>query len=528
MKRFVSVHPFLEHGGQQRHIGRLVANHDFARALLTYGTWDEYVFSGPSATNLRTFSETVTGWGLPPERQRQISVVSFPELRRRLGSDRFDAMHVGGWGYFMPGLHYLRSAAGGNHWPITGVTFSLHGRDTIDHAVRLAHAGMSGRDAVFCISRDGREAMRRLLDGAAAIAGRTFEGDLIEVPLGIDDASFEARGDRARARARLRIPDEAVVLLTLGRMTPSQKMDLGPWLRAFARRIRPASRRPVCLVLAGGASPNDLRLVKETIDRHGIGDAVRLHANFPEEGKADLLALADVLVSPVDNTQETFGLSLVEGMAAGLPVVASRYDGYKDIVRDGIDGFLIDTIGLEADPAAEWFHLLDQNLAQLLQSQTVAIDLEQCADRVLTLVHDDALRARMGRNAFERADGHFRISRMIARYEALWAELADRPVPATDRAARNPWSLDPGRVFGHYVSSVLADDLVVEAAPSGQDEAPYGDVAVFLPLELVPPVLETAARPERVGTLRARFGAGVPAFDFLLVWLLKYGVLRRR
>ena len=67
---------------------------------------------------------------------------------------------------------------------------------------------------------------------------------------------------------------------------------------------------------------------------------MRIHANFMARVKADLLAAADILVAPTDNTQETFGLSLLEAQSAGLPVVASRFDGYKDLVVDGEDGFL--------------------------------------------------------------------------------------------------------------------------------------------------------------------------------------------
>jgi glycosyltransferase involved in cell wall biosynthesis len=526
MNRFVTVHPFLEHGNQPLHIGRLVANHDFVKALLRYGTWDEYVFSGPSVSNLRAFEAAVEQWPLDEGRKRQVRCVAFPQLSDLLRRRAHTAMHVGGWGYFMPGLHYLRGRLGCNHWPITGVTHSLHGRDVIDDAVRLSHAVMSPADAIFCTSRDGLEALKRLLQGASDIAGRRFEGRLLHVPLGIDDGLFVAAGDGARARARLRIPDAAVVLLTLGRLTPSQKMDLGPWLRVFAQRVVPAASGDVYLLLAGGGSPAEIKLVKETADRLGIGARVRIHANFPVEQKPDVLACADVLVSPVDNTQETFGLSLVEAMAAGLPVVASRYDGYKDIVRDGLDGFLIDTIGLADDPAQQWFDLLAPNVAQLLQSQAVAIDLDLCAARVLELVNDEGKRRQMGEHARERASAEFRMSRMIAAYEAHWLELAATAAPRVD-VGRNPWSLDPGRVFAHYASSCVGDDLLVQACGRTVDERPYVDVSPFLQLEHAGRFMELAARPMRVGDLRRQAALDVPSFNFLLVWMLKYGFLRR-
>ena len=56
MRRFGSVFPFVEQGARPRTIGRLVANHDFVRALLAHATYDDYLFSNPSASNLRTFA----------------------------------------------------------------------------------------------------------------------------------------------------------------------------------------------------------------------------------------------------------------------------------------------------------------------------------------------------------------------------------------------------------------------------------------------------------------------------------------
>lgn len=52
---------------------------------------------------------------------------------------------------------------------------------------------------------------------------------------------------------------------------------------------------------------------------------------------------ADIFTSPADNIQETFGLTLVQAMACGLPVVASDWNGYRDIIADGETGYLIPT-----------------------------------------------------------------------------------------------------------------------------------------------------------------------------------------
>lgn len=528
MKRFGSIFPFLESGRQARHLGRLVANYEFAKALLRYGTFDEYVFGNTSRANLKTFAETVQEWELPAERLSRVRCVGYLDLPALLREQAFHVFHLGGWGAFMPGLHYIRSRYASNPWPITAVTHSLNGREVIDHAVRLSHAQMAPYDAVFCTSLDGRETLRRLLDGGGAIAGRRFAGQLEHLPLGLDDDLIDAKGNRERARARLKIAANAVVLLVLGRMTPFQKMDLGPFLRTFAQQIVPASPRPVCLLLAGGASAEDLRLLKDSIDRYGLEQHVRLHANFPIEHKADVLAAADILVSPVDNAQETFGLSLLEGMAAGLPIVASCFDGYKDLVKEGVDGFLIDTYRSPVDPMAEWFDLLDPNIAQLFQSQGVAIDMGQLARRVLQLVGDEELRSTMAAAGRAKIGRAYRWSRVIARYEDRWDRLAAEASRAGIVRApepEHPYNLGPGSLFSHYASHTLRPDERVTAVTQAVDDMPYTETVPILRPALLQALLSGARDGASLDTLVASADAPPEQAWYALTWLVKYGLL---
>ncbi|HRE90473.1 MAG TPA: glycosyltransferase, partial [Myxococcota bacterium] len=74
-----------------------------------------------------------------------------------------------------------------------------------------------------------------------------------------------------------------------------------------------------------------------------LGGIVGGETPASEAQKQACMAAADVFVSLADNVQETFGLSVIEAMAAGLPVVVSDWDGYKDTVRDGEDGFRVTT-----------------------------------------------------------------------------------------------------------------------------------------------------------------------------------------
>jgi phosphatidylinositol alpha-mannosyltransferase len=67
---------------------------------------------------------------------------------------------------------------------------------------------------------------------------------------------------------------------------------------------------------------------------------VRMLGTVPHERLPSFLAGASVFVSSATG-QESFGMVLVESMAAGVPVVASDIPGYREVVRDGVDGLLV-------------------------------------------------------------------------------------------------------------------------------------------------------------------------------------------
>jgi glycosyltransferase involved in cell wall biosynthesis len=527
MKRFGSISPFLEQGQSERRIGRLVANHDFIKALLRYGSFDQYVLANPSAGNHRDLIAAFDEWGLDAHARARVRGIPLVDLPGVLARDPFHVFHVGGWGAFMPGLHHLRARHACNRWPITGMIFSIHGRDIFDYAVRLAHAQLCDYDAIACLSRDGRDAFAKLLDVAAGVAGRRFAGRLEPLPLGLDDDVVDARGDRQAARRRLRIAPDAVVLLALGRVTPSQKMDLAPLLKAFAQQVLPRAHSPIVLVIAGGASEAEARLLDELIASYGVSEHTRVHANFLARVKPDLLACADVLVAPTDNTQETFGLSLLEAQSAGLPVVASRFDGYKDLVDEGVDGFLVDTWWCAEDPLAEVIEVMDANIAQLVQAQSVAIDMSQLADRVLTLAHDPSLRARMGDAGRRKVDREYRFSVVIRRYEAWWDALAREAVAAPPpRVDDRPYARSPHEIFAGYPTESLSPDAVVVRSPGAALDASYKELRPLLDPTLLAAILADAAQPTTIASLVALAPAASHGW-FAVMWLLKYGILQR-
>jgi glycosyltransferase involved in cell wall biosynthesis len=128
----------------------------------------------------------------------------------------------------------------------------------------------------------------------------------------------------------------AVVLLGIGRFTAVKRLDL--LIAAFAR-ARARARRPAALMLVGG-HPGEWEgeHPAQTVARLAVGD-VYLAGWHDHERLPELCAASDVLVTT--SAREQFGLVLVEAMACGLPVVATRSLGPELIVRDGHTGWLV-------------------------------------------------------------------------------------------------------------------------------------------------------------------------------------------
>jgi len=193
---------------------------------------------------------------------------------------------------------------------------------------------------------------------AAGLAARTCDAaTTVVIPNGV-------ALDRPRRRhAQAASP---VTLLAVGRLQAPK--DFGTLIRAAAR-LEPGSAR----VLIAGEGP-DRAALEEEIARLGMAGTVELLGARGDV--AALLAQADVFVLPTRS--EGMPMSVLEAMAAELPVVASAVGGVPEIVGDGVTGALVPP----GDSAA---------LAGTLARLTV----------------DGALRARLGRAGRERAEREF-------------------------------------------------------------------------------------------------------------------------
>lgn len=161
------------------------------------------------------------------------------------------------------------------------------------------------------------------------------------VPPGVDLDRFTP-GARTAARRATGTPDDALVLLFVGRIQPLKAPDV--LLHAAAEMVAgdPALRDRLRVHVVGAPSGSGLEApeqLQKLAGDLGIADVVHFFPPQPPERLAEHYRTADVTVVPSHN--ESFGLVALESQACGTPVVAAAVGGLPTAVRHGVSGVLV-------------------------------------------------------------------------------------------------------------------------------------------------------------------------------------------
>lgn len=524
-------------------LGRKVANHGLTAALLEYSSADELHFFLPFQSAAGPFEKGYARWLDAPENQKRVRLLPAARLPEAAARFSYQAVHAAELDRYFPELCHLRNRAGGEPFPVTCTTHTLNYWSTRVRNLYKVLPGPRPYDAVFCTSRAAREHLAASFESSAArlaelgLKQAGYAGRLETVPLGVRAADFVAR-DRAQAQRSLGLAPGPVTLLYIGRLTPMDKCDLTPLLGALFLLAR---RHDARLVLAGAQTAGYGAQLMEAAAQFGVRGRVHLFPDFDSSQKADLLAAADIFVSPSDNLQETFGLSILEAMAAGLPVAASDFSGYRDLVVHGETGFLVPTLG-PADYSfmdAFW-PLAAERVAALQVAQRTAVDMDVLLESLETLIADPELRRRMGQAGRRRVLERFDWPVVVRAMETLWAELkAEALARGAEPPAGDVLDASLGRLFGHFPTRSLGPDDQVAPGPLAAEFAagrwarrPHPDLAGLLPPEALELLLETVQKIEggaSLARLQETLAAKMPPHlvEHLVLYGLKQGVLSR-
>ena len=454
-----------------------------------------------------------------------------------------------------PGLAseaWARRALGGHAYSITGVTHTLAEAELLDQLGALLMAPLEPWDALICTSDAVRNATESFLNSIALHVTERFGAarvppvQLATIPLGVHTQDFQRTPEvRQRWRAAVDIPADAPTALYVGRFSAATKMHPGPMGLALQMVARRLGTRVYWVLYGGAQQPADEALFREAAAALCPDVELRFVEHASQATRDEIVSVADVFLSLSDNMQETFGLTPVEAMAAGLPCVVSDWNGYRDTVRHGVDGFRIPTITPRPGLGSDLIYAYAQRLmtydayAGAVASMT-AVDIGEAAEALAALFADPDLRARMGEAGQGRARDTFDWRVVIPQYQALWAELARRRQAASAQTPlENPYRPDPFRMFAGYPTGQLsAADTVALARPLADGEVAeiLGQPAVRSAAARLPELDEVLALlrrltpgPRTVADLMAETAPERrPFVERGLVWLAKYDVVRLR
>ena len=298
-------------------------------------------------------------------------------LRRLLGELSFDLLHAHQYTQF-----FVAATARRQIRP-TPILFTEHGRHFPDVVSRKRRLGnrflLRKRDRIVGVGEAVRDAL---------VSHERLPPARVEVVYnGVAPSTPITSEERREVRRELSFTDDHVVVMQVGRLDPLK--DHATALKAFGAMHSSNTRARLVLI---GDGPERERL-EATTGGMKLHDAVQLLGTRHDVRR--LWQAADIGL--LTSVSEGIPLTLLEAMAARVPVVATKVGGVGEIVEDEHTGLLA--------PAG--------NCRALTQ-------------HLLTLAADPQLRGRLGQAGFERMRRHFSLSAMTASYSRIYLEMGVR------------------------------------------------------------------------------------------------------
>ncbi len=443
-------------------MGRHVAGESFLHGYLKYGSFSDLWVQIEDSKHAKIFESVVRECG----RSEPINFIQRRNLAllKKPGCSFIPGPGLGEWAQY-------RSFHGNNEWSLCGITHTTASQGAMDSISNLLLAPVQPWDAVICTSHAVKNNVSRILEAEIDYLKHRFHGKkfllpkLPVIPLGVHTQNFSSTPLlKAKARKKLGIPDDALVVLFVGRLTFHGKAHPLVMYKAVEEAAKQTKKKVI--LLECGWHYNDY--IKKAFEQAASFVFKKVTPLIIDGRDAKHLSLswqvADIFCSLSDNIQETFGITPIEAMASGLPVVVSDWDGYRDTVRHGIDGFRISTV---APPPGFGIDLAERHALGIdtydmycgYTSSMVSVDARQATNAFIQLFTSSELRIRMGEAGKLRARNTFDWEIIIPIYEKLWSELKAIKNHVCEPRSKfmQPWSarLDPFYTFISYPTANL-------------------------------------------------------------------------
>ncbi|MCP5465020.1 MAG: glycosyltransferase [Deltaproteobacteria bacterium] len=505
---------FLQAGPRQI-LGRAIANNDFLEALAKNKGSHHLSLFVSSDAELQYLSENC-----PYLKNNGVTLVPFCKARDYVQKKPVDVLHVLDNEVFK-GL-YFRDHVLKQNCAVTGITHTL-GHDAW---LKWMHMNALHRpqsfDRLICTSPTAISVLECMQESLpAALTAMPLE----ELPLGI------SKPDVLQTQGPINITGidpEAFVFLYFGRLSPRSKVDLRPMIFLFKRLVQAAPKK-LHLILAGARGNEDYpQELARIVSEEGLDQQVTIAPDVSDHDKKVVFARAQSFLAFSDNTQETFGLSILEAKAHGLAVVAANWNGYRNLIKDGEDGFLINTLAGEGQDIINRVAPVQLDLLnQLLLSQQVVIDLKHAEEICLKLVSDASCLQSVQDKAKEDAQ-NFYWPALLPRYLSLWEQLSQEAKQSAKHEAANV-HLDFSKVFQSYPSQTFDPNLQVQTSARGDlalagkaNLEYYPGVEAYLDTKIIVGLLKSCAHKKNMTALfKEQVGVSEEDLRFQVLWLLK-------
>jgi alpha-maltose-1-phosphate synthase len=520
--------------------GRHSAGESFLSAFLATSRQSEALAIAGRDDHFGAFEKAVKEARRPLLAARRVARQDIKSLRER------GLVHLP-----VPGLAEearLRAFLGDDTYAISGVAHTIASRVVLEAVAQFSTAPVQPWDALICPSKAVHAALSAVLANTedqlrTRLGARTFTRPLMPIiPLGIHARRF-ARIEPARMRWRksLGIDDAAVVVLFFGRLSVHAKAS--PFQLAQALEIAAQKGAKLEMIWCGYFA-DDFQQKCFMTTAKAMAPSVRFHHvdGRKSDARFSIWSAADIFCSLSDNIQESFGLTIIEAMAAELPVIASNWDGYRDAVEHGVTGVLVDSYMPAVSLADVAFRHLsgvdsyDSYIAAV--SQFCLVNVEQTAHWISTLAADPPLRRTLGTAARRAVLRSYDWAAVLPRMQAMWAEqlaLLNKGREGGPRPSISWRNYDPALTFAEFPSHRVRGDTRLVRGPHFE----LWEELVKMPGIVVNP--HVLVRANDFAALRKAFADGQPrtpdevAKMFVepirplvmraLHWLIKIGLL---
>lgn len=525
---------------ESRVMGRHSAGVSFLRAFVRAAGAREIVGVGASAASGSFFRDNVRA--LSPQARARWASLADQQALADIG-----AMHLPDPQLARHAM--LRQSIGPHAYSLTGLTHTISspGDGAMGLIAGMAAAPVMPWDALICTSEAVKASVTTLLDaqdeflrwrfGAAAAAPRP---DLPVIPLGVHSEDFTGHeAVRMARRVELGLAQDEVAFLFLGRLSFHAKAHPYPMYVALEAAAKETGRK-IALIQCGWFANEYI----EQAFKQGAAEFAPSVRHIwldgaKNEARETAWAASDVFMSLSDNIQETFGLTIIEAMAAGKPVIATDWDGCRQTVRHGDTGFLIPTYMPQLAHVGEIYaqrhaaHALTYDVYIAAASQHVSVDLRALRHAIIDLVEHRELRGVMGARGRAVAREAFDWAVVMRAYESLWARLAQlRATAARHAAPPVAQHLNPFSYFASYPSATLDAQTLVSLRAAhdwraAMRHALFSAARDSNPAEIVLATIEDALRAHalRVADIAAQTGLATQDVLQAVSLLAKWGAV---